>query len=397
MGLPERIQAVRQASCAPLDFEAGSLWARRTVAKDPCDFVFGNPQEMALPGLVDAIRAATIPDGPEWFAYKFSEEAPRQAVAASLRARLGMTFDPKDILLTNGAWGALAVILQTILRPGEEVVYVSPPWFFYEAMIIGAGGVGVSVDCDEATFDLDVDAIAAAISVRTRAVLVNSPNNPTGRIYPEATLRRLADVLEVASARHGRPVYLISDEAYQRIIFPGTTFVSPTAHYPYSLLVYSYGKTLLAPGQRLGYIALPPGMPDADEMRSALFLTQIAGGQGWPDATMQYALPRIEELCIDLERLRRRRDVLVEALKSQGYSVHVPEGTFYLLPRSPIPDDAAFAEALADHEVFVLPGHIVQMPGYFRISLTADDVMVARSLTRFAAARNEVTDGVGAP
>lgn len=282
----DRIEAVRQASRGFLEFFTGPLWTRRLASPQACDFVFGNPQEMALPGVVEAIRAASVPGDPGWFAYKRSEAEPRQVVAASLRDRLGTPFDPDDVLLTKGASAALAIVLQTVLAPGDEVLYITPPWFFYEAMILAAGGTPVPVPCDLRTFDLDVGAINAALSPRTRAVIVNSPNNPTGRIYPEATLRRLAEALGTASRRCGRPVFLISDEAYQRIVFPGATFVSPTACYSHSFLLYSYGKTLLAPGQRIGYVALAPSMPDAGEIRSAPFLTQVAGGHGWPDAVM---------------------------------------------------------------------------------------------------------------
>lgn len=382
----DQLDAVRQASGGFMEFFAGLLWSRRLASPDACDFVFGNPQEMALPGVVDAIREASIPRDPAWFAYKASEPTARRAVAASLCDRLGLNFDPEDIVLTKGASAALAIVLQTVLTPGDEVLYITPPWFFYEAMILAAGGTPIPVSCDRRTFDLDVGAISAALSPRTRAVVVNSPNNPTGRVYPEATLRRLGEVLERASRRHGRPVYLISDEAYQRIVFPGTRFVTPTACYPHSFLLYSYGKTLLAPGQRLGYVALAPSMPDAAEIRSALFLTQLAGGHGWPDAVMQYALPTLESLCIDLRSLRRRRDLLVDVLTGQGYELQSPQGTFYLLVRSPIADDRAFAELLADDGIFVLPGQVVDMPGYFRLSLTANDQMVARSLDGFARA-----------
>ena len=374
---------------------SGPLWSRRLASPAACDFVFGNPQEMALPGVVDAIREASVPQDPGWFAYKTSEAAPRRAVAASLRERLGLNFDAEDVVLTRGASAALALVLQTVLTPGDEVLYITPPWFFYEAMILAAGGSPVPVACDRATFDLDVAAISAALSPRTRAVIVNSPNNPTGRIYPEATLLHLGEVLGTASQRYGRAIYLISDEAYQRIVFPGTTFVTPTACYSHSFLLYSYGKTLLAPGQRLGYVALAPSMPDAAEIRSALFLTQLSRGHGWPDAVMQYALPKLESLCIDLGSLCRRRDLLVGALTSQGYQLESPQGTFYLLVQSPVADDGAFAELLAADDVFVLPGHVVDMPGHFRLSLTANDEMVARSVDRFAQARERSRQGCG--
>ncbi|MBW3651862.1 MAG: aminotransferase class I/II-fold pyridoxal phosphate-dependent enzyme [Actinobacteria bacterium] len=383
--LSGHIQASHAAFGPFMDFLATSRWTSRAGSPGICDFAAGNPQDMALPAYVEAIREASIPRSPDWFAYKGNEGPAREAAAASLRQRLGIDFESDDVFLTKGASTALAIAMATLVRPGDEVIFSSPPWFFYESMIAFSHGVPVRVKVDLSSFDLDVDAIGAAITPRTRAVIVNSPNNPTGRIYPPPTLERLAQVLTSASEANGRPIYLLSDEAYNRILFEGAHFTSPTSYYRHSMLLYSYGKTLLAPGQRLGYLALPPSMPGREEMRKALLVSQFSG-YGVPDAVLQHALPAIEPLCIDLARLQRRRDVMVEALRECGYEVHVPEGTFYLLPRCPTPDDAAFTERLAADDVFVLPGHIVELPGYFRISLTASDEMVERSLPRFAAA-----------
>lgn len=247
---------VRPACAGFMDFLEGPLWARRLASRDACDFVFGNPHEMPLPAVVDAIRQAALPNHSGWFAYQQSDPVACRAVAVSLRDRLALPFAPDDIVLTKGASAALAIVLQTVLRPGDEAIYITPPWFFYEAMILAAGAVPVAVPCDRATFDLDVDAIHRALTPHTRAVIVNSPNNPTGRVYPERTLRELAQALGDASERYGEPIWLLSDEAYQRILFPETSFTSPTAYYPRSFLLYSCGKTLLTPGQRLGYIAL---------------------------------------------------------------------------------------------------------------------------------------------
>ncbi len=386
----QHLEAVEAAATPFIHFLTTSLWSKRMGSPEICDFVAGNPQDMPLPEYVDAIRRASVPQNPSWFAYKANEPEAREVAAQSLRDRLDIAFEPDDVFMTKGASTALAIALATVVSPGDEVLFMSPPWFFYESMIAFARGVPVRVRIDLETFDLDVPAIAAAISPRTRAVIVNSPNNPTGRIYPPETLQRLAEVLDAASAQHGRTIYLLSDEAYNRILFDGRRFPSPAAHYPNAFLLYSYGKTLLAPGQRLGYLALPPSMPGRERMRSALLLTQFSG-HGVPDAVLQHAMPDLEPLCIDLGRLQRRRDTLVRNLRQQGYDVHLPEGTFYLLPRSPVPDDAAFAELLAADDVFVLPGRIVEMPGYFRISLTATDEMVERSIPRFEAAIEATT------
>jgi aspartate aminotransferase len=358
-----------------------------------CDFAVGNPHELALPGFVAALGRATVPQNNAWFAYKNNEPAACAVVSTALRERRGIPFEADDILLTNGAFAALAVVLGAIVDPGDEVIFLSPPWFFYEALIAAAGAQPVRVKIDPATFDLDLGAIEAAISPRTRAIIVNSPHNPTGKIYSAATLERLASLLTQASTRIGHPISLLSDEAYSRIVFDGRTYHSPTAFYPHTFLIYTYGKTLLTPGQRLGYIALPPTMPDREQLRTALFVSQLLTGFAFPNALLQHALGDLEQLSIDIPRLQRKRDRMVAALREIGYELHTPEGTFYLLPRSPLPDDEAFIELLAEQKIFCLPGTVVELPGYFRISLTANDTMIEQALPGFAIALQKATQG----
>jgi aspartate aminotransferase len=382
-----RIAAVRDAMAPFSRFFVSSAWSRRDPRdRRVCDFVFGNPHEMPLPGFVSSLQQWTPPRDAEWYAYKTSEQEPRAVVASSLRARYEMPFEDEDVALTNGAFAGLAVVLSAVVNPGEEVIFISPPWFFYEALIVHAGATPVRVPIDLATFDLDLDAIAAAVSERTRAIIVNSPHNPTGKIYPDSTLEQLAELLNAASQRYGRPIYLISDEAYSRIVFDGRDYRTPTAFYPHSFLVYTYGKTLLTPGQRIGYIALPPAMPEREQMRANLFAAQIASGWSFPNALLQHALPNLEELSIDIGHLQRKRDWMVSALRAIGYEVGVPEGTFYLLARSPWPDDTAFAELLAREQIYCLPGSVAELPGYIRISLTANESMIEQALPGFEAA-----------
>jgi aspartate aminotransferase len=385
----EQLARVGAAAQPFLQFLATSAWSRRMGAPGICDFVVGNPHDPPLPAYVEAIRRASVPQHSAWFGYQTNDANACRAAALSLSNRLGIAFEAEDIFLTKGASNALVVVLSTILNPGDEVIFVSPPWFFYEPMIEFTRGVPVRVNADPSTFDLDVDAIASAITPRTRAVIVNSPNNPTGRIYPPELLARLGQTLRSASERYGRAVYLLSDESYNRIVFNGYRFWSPTAYYPYSFLIYSYAKALLTPGQRLGYVALSPSMPDRERMRSAIFATQCAG-YGFPDAVLQHALPELEALCIDMRQLQRRRDVLIDALSGQGYEVNSPAGAWYLVVRSPTPDDDAFTELLAAEDVFVLPGRICEIPGYVRICLTANDEMVERSMPAFAAVRERI-------
>lgn len=348
------------------------------------NFALGNPQDMPLPGFVETLHRAAEPRNKDWFAYKLSEPESQEVVAAALREELGLPFEPDDIAMTNGAFGALATAIQVVVDPGDEVILNLPPWFFYEVQIANAGGVPVKVPVNRGTFDLDLDAIEAAITSRTRAIIVNTPNNPTGVIYTPETLQRLAEILTRASERNGRPVYLISDEPYRRIRYDGAPFTSPLACYPFSMMSYSYGKILLTPGQRLGYLALPPTMPNREAMRSAIQIEQITAGFLFPNAIMQHGIAEFERLAIDIEALRRKRDRMVGALREIGYEVHSPQATFYLLPKSPWQDDMAFTRELAARHILCLPGSVAEIPGYFRISLTASEEMIERSLPGFA-------------
>jgi len=371
-------------------FVEGGWAARDPEDPENCDFVAGNPQELALPQYVEALQRWTVPQDKDWYAYKFNEPYATEAVAAALRERRGLPFEADDVLMTDGAFTGLNLCMRTVTDPGDEVIFLSPPWFFYEAMIIGTGAEPVRVRVDQGTWDLDLGAIEGAITERTSAIIVNSPNNPTGKIYPPETLTALGEMLTAASERHGRPIYLISDEAYSRIVFDGRAYPSPTEFYPHSFLVYTYAKQLLTPGQRCGYVALPPTMPDREPMREALMISQLThGGHGAPNNVLQRAIADIEPMNVDVAALQRRRDRMVEELSSYGYDLHSPEGTFYLLPTSPLPDDVAFVDRLAKDKVFVLPGAVVEMPGRFRISVTGNDEMVERALPVFERAAKE--------
>ena len=353
------------------------------------DFTFGDPREMPPAAYVSALQAAVVPQHEGWFAYKMYEPAAQAAAAASLARLTDLPFEPDDILLTTGGFTALSVGMKVVADPGDEVVYSLPPWYAYETLVVEAGLRPVKVRIDPETLELDVDAIAAALTPRTRIVIVNSPNNPTGRVYAPETLRRLAAVLEEASMRHGRRIFLLSDEPYNRIVFGGERFRTPAEFYAHTLVAYSYGKTLLAPGQRIGYLALPPALPDREALRQAVQRLQLAVGWAFPNAVMQYALPELEKQSIDVARLERRRDLMVDALTGMGYRVHRPDGTFYLFPRSPIPDDEAFARLLAEQGILVMPGALFETPGFFRICLTATEETCERSLPGFAAALSQ--------
>lgn len=381
----KRIRQADAAFAAVRDFYFTSLYGEKRLEPNICDFTFGNPHEMPLGGVVDAIRARAIPHDKNWFAYKTSEEEPRTYVAESLRGELGLAFEPEDVALTSGAFGAIMVAFHAVLDAGDEAIFSEPAWFCYEPMLLAANVIPRKVRLRADTFDLDLAAIEAALGPKTRMVIVNTPHNPTGRIIAEDRLRELAALLERASQRFGHRIFLLSDEPYRRLRFDGRSFTSPAACYPWTLISYSYGKVLLTPGQRLGYLALSPLMPESDKeaFRAAMFSAQMALGWCFPNAVMQYAVPDLDKLSIDQAALTRRRDLLCATLEGAGYGVLRPEGTFYLWSKWPEGDPGRQWTALAQRDVFVLPGSMMSAPDYFRISLTASDAMIERALPVF--------------
>jgi len=384
MAIQERRADRMVSNVAPIfDWILTRMEEQQRLGADAADFTFGNPQELPLPGLVDALQRHAVPRNKDWFAYKLSEEVPTRVVADSLRRRTGIAYEHEDVAMTAGAFGALGVTIRALCDEGDEVIFLSPPWFFYELMILSSGATPVRVRLSAPDFDLDAEAIAAAITPRTRAIIVNSPNNPTGRIYRQPELAALGRVLEAASERNGRPIVLLSDESYNRIVFDAIEFRSPALDYAATITIYTYGKTLLAPGQRIGYAAMSPTFPDRRAMAFRIMVQQLAAGWGFPNALLQHAISDLEALSIDIAALQTRRDRMVPALQEMGYEVTRPEGTFYLMVRSPDPDDMAFTARLAGLGALVLPGTIVECPGWFRISLTASDAMVDRGLEAF--------------
>jgi aspartate aminotransferase len=375
-----------------IDFMLNSIYVKRQRDPDICDFVVGNPHEPAIPGFASALQQWAEPQRIDWFAYKMSEPEATEVAAASLRAKLGLPFDPGHITMTSGAFAGLNASLRAVCNPGDEVIYFTPPWFFYESIIKSGGFIPVRVPVNRDDWDLDLDAIRNAITPTTRAIIVNSPNNPTGRIYPPETLQGLSQILTEASTRSGRTIYLLSDEAYSHILVEGAEFHSPLEFYPASFLIYTYGKTLLAPGQRLGYVAISPEMPNPEQIQIGLLVALLTSGYGFPNAVLQYAVGDLEQLSIDIGHLNAKRDRMLAGLREAGYDVTTPQGTFYLLVRSPIEDDRAFAELLAEKDVFVLPGTYFELPGYFRISLTANMEMIDRGLPVFASVFDQVRE-----
>lgn len=368
-----------------------SSYAARVGSEDVVDMAFGDPHEPTPPEIVEILRSALVPKRPDWFAYNRGDPSALEQAAQRLRREVDEPYTADHLCLTSGAFAGLATALRTVCPPGSDVIHVTPSWFYYEPMIASVGAVSVPVPALDRSFQLDLDAISAAITPSTSALIVNSPNNPTGAIYPESDLKALARLLSNASRRAGAPIYLISDEAYRRIRF-GAAFTSPAAVYEWGISVYTLTKTLLLPGVRIGYLALSPLMPSPAELKEALTVAQLVGGWAFPNNSLQYALPELDEHVIDLDAIARRRARFVDGLRALGFEVVDGMGTFYAFFRSPVPDDWEFCEIAAALGVLLLPGCVTDAPGYVRATLTGSDHDVARAVDILGLARRQVLD-----
>jgi aspartate aminotransferase len=382
--LADNLDAVRASFGAVAAFFNDSRWRDRLGQPGVCDFAFGNPQQMPLPGFVNALRSKVEPQNKEWYGYKGNETFAREIVASTLRTTTGVPFEAEDVALTNGGFGAIELMMKLMANPGDEVIYSVPSWFCYAPMAHLHGLKPVVVPMTR-SFGLDLDALVGAINERTRILVVNSPHNPSGSIASTAELTELGARLEAINQRRQRPVWLLSDEAYREILYSDGIFEPPVRHVRRSVICYSYGKRLLTPGQRIGYFAVNPFAPERDAVRDAMFFARIATGWNFPSALMQYALPDLEKLVIDVNALERRRDCLCEGLEAAGYQVTLPKGTFYVLVRTPCSENA-FCGWLSSRDVFVMPGSLCGIPGHVRLSLTASDQMVDWALPKFSAA-----------
>ena len=309
----------------------------------------------------------------------------RQAVAESLAEESGLPFSGSDIVMTCGAAAAANVVLKTILNPGEEVIILAPYFFEYLYYIDNHEGIAVVVDTSS-DFQLDLDAIEGVITPQTRAIIVNSPNNPSGVVYSGEEISGLAELLERKQAEHGTEIFLISDEPYKRIIFDGMKFPQVLPSYVNSIIVTSHAKDLALPGERIGFIAINPGYPDKEELAGGFsFCNRTLGFVNAP-ALMQHVVRNLQGVSIDPDYYQRKRDFLYTALSELGYETVQPQGAFYLFPKSPIEDDVTFTRELLQSNVLVVPGRGFGTPGHFRISYCVEDWVLEGAVEGFAKA-----------
>lgn len=373
-------EQLERASWIRRMFEEGARLKAERGAENVFDFTLGNPDCDPPPGVLEALRAAAGENRAGVHGYMPNAGFPevRAAVARHLAATTGLPFDPEDVFMTVGSSGAINVLLKSILDPGDEVIVLMPCFSEYPFYVQNHAGRMVAVETDERFLPV-VGRIAAAITPRTRAIILNSPNNPTGRVYPAPLLTELEALL----ARLGQPIAVISDEPYKPLVFDGVRQPETAAIVTNCAIANSWSKVFAIAGERIGYLALSPRMEGRESLRGACtFNNRILGFINAP-ALWQRVAARCLGVGPELEGYRRKRDLLCGALTRMGYDAPKPEGTFYLFPRSPIPDDVAFVRLLAREGVLGVPGRGFGRSGYFRLSLTVPMSVVERSLPGF--------------
>jgi len=358
-------------------FEEGDRLKAIHGCENVFDFSLGNPNVEPPLEFQRVIEELVHDPAPGLHGYMPNAGYPetREAVACFLSEDQGVDVPGANVVMTVGAGGALNVILKAILDPGDEVIVPRPYFVEYGFYADNHGGALRPVD-SAPDFGLDIQAIEAAIHDKTRAILLNSPNNPTGRVYPADSLAALGDLLRRKTRETGRLIYLISDEPYRRIVYDGVRVPPVMAAYENSVIASSYSKELSLAGERIGYLAASPAIPCVETLMEGLILANRILGFVNAPALMQRAVTRLQGVGVDLSLYERNRGVLYQALVEAGYAVTLPEGAFYMFPRSPIEDDVAFARELLDRQVLVVPGVGFGAPGYFRMAYcTAPDVV----------------------
>ncbi len=385
------IDYIEKSSWIRKMFEEGAKLKQEHGPENVFDFSLGNPNVPPSTEFKEALKKVAADESPGVHSYmpNAGYEDVRAAVAQRIKEDEGIDLDANWIVMTVGAGGGLNVILKTILNPGDEVITPKPFFVEYLFYVDNHLGSGITVPTKE-DFSLDIKAIEEAITPKTAAVLINSPNNPTGRVYPQDQINALADLLEQKSKEIGRSIVLISDEPYRGITYDDTVVPSILKAYKNSIVVTSFSKDLSIPGERLGYIAVNPSIEDGQTTMAGLILcNRILGFVNAP-ALQQRAVKTTLRSTVDTNIYRRRRDKLHGALTSFGYDCVKPEGAFYLFPRSPIQDEIAFVNKLREKLILVVPGSGFGGPGCFRISYCVSDETIDGSLEGFEKAIKEL-------
>ncbi len=361
-------------------FEIGARLKQERGEENVFDFTLGNPDGEPPEKVISTLRRVVDRNQPRSHAYMPNAGFPavREVIARQLCRETGLAYTADHIFMTVGASGAINVVLKSLLDPGDEVIILVPFFPEYQFYIENHSGRMVLVETDDA-FQPDVARIAAAITPHTKAIILNAPNNPTGVVYSSEFLQDL----EALISGLDHQVTVIVDEPYKSLIFDGLTLPVVPSLISSSVIAYSWSKALAIPGERIGYLALSPRLPELEALRDACtFANRILGFINAP-AVWQWVMAEVADLQVDPRPYQEKRDLLWNGLRQMGYEVTKPQGTFYMFPRAPIADDLAFVRSLMEHGILAVPGSGFGRSGYFRLSLTIPLGSIERALPAF--------------
>ncbi|MCL5290610.1 MAG: pyridoxal phosphate-dependent aminotransferase [Bacillota bacterium] len=372
-------------------FEEGDRLRKIHGADKVFDFTIGNPSVEPPEKFRQELKNLALNPMPGMHRYMSNAGYPetRSAVADVLAEQSGLPVEAKHVVMTVGAGGGLNVILKTILNPADEVIVLSPYFVEYGFYADNHGGVLKAVPTTDAYLP-DLAAIAAAMNPQTRAIIINSPNNPTGVVYSAEVLAALGKLVEEKSKELGRPIFVLSDEPYAKIVYDGVQVPPVFKYITNAILVTSHSKDLALPGERIGYIAVNPKLDGADTLVEGLvFCNRTLGFVNAP-ALMQRLVAGLQRESVDIAEYREKRDVLYNHLTSLGFKMVKPQGAFYLFCQSPLPDDLEFTKKAVSHNILVVPGSGFGTPGFFRLAYCIDMDIIQKSLPAWTALAEEL-------
>lgn len=379
-------QEVAGSSAIRAMFLEGKEMAKRVGAENVYDFSLGNPMtpvpEQYNQAIVEAVQTE---NSLELHGYMDNAGYPktRRAVADNLNQRFGTAFDESHIVMTVGAAGALNVVFKTILDPGDEVLALAPYFGEYRGYVANHQGLLREVKPDTATFQPDLEDLKAKFTSRTKGIIINNPVNPTGVIYSEDTIQKIAAVLEEKQKEYGHEIYLVSDEPYRELVYDGNAVPFLTKYYDNTFVTYSFSKSLSIPGERIGYIAVSPRMADCSQAIQGLSVANRILGFVNAPSLMQKALITSLDARTDVDYYDRNRRLIYEKLTELGFTCVKPQGAFYLFLKSPEPEEKKFVEAAKKHHILLVGGSAFSCPGYVRLAYCVSYEMLKRSLPAF--------------
>lgn len=372
-------------------FEEGERLRKIYGPEKVYDFSLGNPSGEPPAVIKERLKKLALEPVPGMHRYMSNAGYvdTRQAIAELLTEQTGLPFSENHIVMTCGAGGALNVVLKTLLDPGDEVIALAPFFMEYKFYTDNHGGVLKIANTDD-DFMLDMHAIEEAITPKTKAIIINSPNNPTGVVYDAYSLGMLGNLLKVKEQETGQKIFVISDEPYAKIVYDNFTVPSVFRHIKNSIVVTSHSKDLSLPGERIGYLAASPNIEEIGLfIEGAIFCNRTLGFVNAP-ALAQRLVTGLQGESADISEYLEKRNILFDNLTEMGYQMVKPHGAFYLFPKSPLPDDVEFVQKAQEHNILVVPGSGFAKPGYFRICYSVDKQMVINSLPAFKALAKEL-------